>query len=1151
MVRAVGVPSAIENCSKQRRRRRLPVSPLIAFLSLSITLSLQFILVSGNSLAKNTPEDKFFCGWTWDDEDCQKRQHCPSGKDEDCDAFEFGMKCFANTECDVKKGDGSWYEPYEPGDPRPRPPRPSPGGTERPVYGKSDNPSDHYFCGKSFDDANNKCANHCPSGMSAHCPYGELCFFDVHACNVKNMVTPTNWPTWPPPTRSPHSGPTKIPTEMPIPPPEPLDYPSDDLTDHWFCGKSLYDASNSCKQHCPTALECPLGQICFFGTQCDARTHTPTPPPTRRPTTPDPTMYPTETSMPTPNPTDTMPPSNEPTEQIPTRSPTQSPTKRPTYAPMPSLMSSFFCGSDWNDAITNCKKRCPSSDDTECPFDEHCYSLTPCTEEKGYPDSFYENEDGTIGNNGGGNSNQAAACVPFEVTITADYWPKETSWSVEDTKRGEVIAAGVNDILVPGEAVKYPVECINDKLGCYMFVIKDTGGDGLCCEHGNGSYTAKYDGEEIKSGTSFYDNEKTPFGLCGVSEAPTPSPQKATTSSPVAVASASSGTAYRCVPKPLIQGGYMISVDKCMNFADCYNPHIQIGDDWYCDEGAECVEAPKCGGVEEQSVSSSGAGGSYRCVADELANNGYVVSKQKCDFFDPCYNVFIKEGDQFYCNEGFSCISAPDCGEEEETVPAELPPPSNPPPSTIPPPQPSPMATSNENGTVKPTTEATVSVDSIPARPVTVVARPARPTNPPTPAPTQSAAPTLVPTTARPTHGPCSGEPCNERGHCRSLYGFCGPGEIYCNNEAIWSKDCPKEEPSPPLSTPPPSNAPFPSEPPPETFLPAVVVTPPPSVVATPPPSEATLEQISSPPPTQKPIWVKPKPNGNTKPKPSGGGKPKPTPSLTNPVTPRPTRQPIEPNPTLQPSAAPQSKIATFFINNNPQSQKTPNPTSVTPEKTTAKPVLPTMYTKPRTDFPSAAPAEEAPTNEFECTGDPCPVSLHCRSRYGSCGPGFIYCNAQSIWTSECPPIIPGETPTRNPTKKPTKSPSTVEEPSPTLGFGIPNIVLDRADPTLPPLPGPTLTTITVGKPVSPTLASLFAKSDEDDKEDNNEEKGSSDDSGSNADYNPKKESVFESDIYLETWIKMRDSNGVTGNFIHSAGLKIMYGAVFCLCVWM
>ena len=1134
MIRAVGVirvRSAMEECTQQRRRRS--ISPLIAYLSLSILLSLQFILARG-AVSTNGPEDKFFCGWSWDDEDCASRQHCPSGRSEECDGFEEGQKCYANTECDVKVGDGSWYEGWEPGDPRPRPPRPSPGGTERPVYGKSDNPSDHYFCGVSLDDAINKCATHCPTGMAAQCPHGELCFFDVYACNVKNMITPTLWPTYTPPTGSPFSGPTKIPTEMPIPPPEPLDYPSDDLTDHWFCGGSLAGANMECKQHCPTAMECPMGQICFFGTICDARTHTPTPPPTRRPTKPPtefPTLNPTVSASPTDKPTETMPPSNEPTEQIPTRSPTQSPTKRPTYAPMPSLMSSFFCGSSWDDAINNCKKRCPSSDDSECPFDEHCYSLTPCTEERGYPDSFYENEEGTAGTGGGGSSGQSGACVPFEVTITADYWPKENTWTVENTKSGEVIAEGENDLLIPGEAVKYPVECINDKLGCYMFTIKDSGGDGMCCEHGSGSYTAKYDGEVIKTGSSFYDDEKVPFGLCGVSEAPTASPQKDTVSS----GTSAGGIAFRCVPKPLIQGGYMISVDKCMNFVDCYNPHINIGDDWFCDEDAECVEAPKCNGVEEEAGSSTGAGGSYRCVAKELADKGYAVSKEKCDFFDPCYNTFIKEGDQFFCNEGFSCIRASDCGEEEEAVPAE----------TVPPPRPSPVAITAE--TAKPTPKTVMSEESVPARPI--VPRPARPTNPPTPVPTQSAAPTFEPTTYRPTHGPCSGAACNERDHCRSLYGFCGPGEIYCNKEAIWTKDCPDPEPSPPPSSaPPPTNAPLPSDSP-VTFLPAIVVTEPPSV--------GTLEQqTSAPPSTQKPIWLKPKPSGNPKPKPTGGGKPKPS------LTPRPTEEPVkeltnEPQPTMEPSASPQSMVGTF-LNNNPQSPKTPNPTAATPEETTAKPVLPTMYTDTSTDTdsPSASPAAEAPTNEFECTGDPCPVDIHCRSRYGSCGPGFIYCNAQSIWTAECPPIIPGVTPTRNPTRKPTKSPSTIDVPAPTPVFGIPNIVLDKADPTFPPIPKPTLTVISVGNPVSPSFFEIFAaQSDENDQEESeeekNEENGSADDTNLSADFSPREENTFESDAYLDAWVKQRDSdlNGAKGNF-SSIVPKIIYGVVFSLSMY-
>lgn len=1129
------------NIMTRRRRHRRRAN--IQYLMLAF-LSLHFILVKG-AVITNGPEDKFFCGWEWDDEDCPTRQHCPSGRSEECDGFEEGQKCFANTKCDTKFGHGDWYTGLEEGSSgqnKPRPPRPSPGGTARPVYeGKSDDPTDHYFCGISIDDARNKCATNCPSGQSIQCPQGEICFFDVLACDARNMIPPTMWPTYEPPTKSPFSGPTKIPTEMPIPPPEPLDFPSDDPSDHWFCGETINKANDECRVHCPTALECPMGQICYFGTKCDARTYAPTPPPTRRPTKPPtefPTMQPTETMGPTLSPTTTFAPTLEPTEQIPTRSPTQSPTKRPTYAPMPSLQASFFCGIDWNDAINNCKKRCPTGEDPECPFDEHCFSMTPCTEEKGYPDSYYDDDD-AVEADGGGKPGEPEACVPLEVTITADHWPKETSWIVEDIKTGDILAEGGNDVLVPGEATSYPVKCINNKFGCFLFTIKDTGGDGICCEHGNGSYTVKYDGEVIKTGSSFYDDEKTDFGLCGQSEAPTPSP---ISSSQNSGSSSTGGTAFRCVPKPLVQGGYMISVDKCKNFVNCYNPHINIGDDWFCDEDAECVEAPNCDGAEAESGSSSAAGGSYRCVADELAGKGYVVSKEKCDFFDPCYNKFIHEGDDFFCNEGFSCIEASDCAEEkEESTPAEVKPPTNRPTESnvLPPPPPSSTSTSTVNETPRTASPSTkdATAEEAPARPI--VTRPPRPTNPPTPSPTQfkSSQPTFVPTTFRPTYGPCDGAACNERDHCRSQYGFCGPGDTYCNDDAIWSKDCPDPEPSPPPTSaetkPPPTNPP-------------VLV-----VFATEPPSTGAFEQTTAPPSTQKPIWSKPKPTGGGKPKPSGGGKPKPI--MT---TPDPTREPslkpteAQPQPTTEPSSSPHSMVDTFLIN-NPESPKAPNPTAAITVEDTTKPATPETVTDP----PSVGPTtDEKPINEFECTGDPCPVDIHCRSRYGSCGPGFVYCNLQSIWTSDCPPIIPGVTPTRNPTRKPTKIPSTVDTPPPTpVKFGsIPNIVLDKEKPTLPPLPKPTLSVVSGGSPLTPSFFSgpTFAETDKEESEkEESAGNGSADQSKLNADFveNSGEENAFESEEYLDSWIKMRDewTNNATSNFICGFGWKITLGFVF------
>jgi hypothetical protein len=41
-------------------------------------------------------------------------------------------------------------------------------------------------------------------------------------------------------------------------------------------------------------------------------------------------------------------------------------------------LCSFFCGIDWNQAITECPQRCPSGDSKECPGDWSCYAFTPC-----------------------------------------------------------------------------------------------------------------------------------------------------------------------------------------------------------------------------------------------------------------------------------------------------------------------------------------------------------------------------------------------------------------------------------------------------------------------------------------------------------------------------------------------------------------------------------------------------------------------------------------------------------------------------------------------------------------------------------------------------------------------------------------------------
>ena len=51
----------------------------------------------------------------------------------------------------------------------------------------------------------------------------------------------------------------------------------------------------------------------------------------------------------------------------------------------------------------------------------------------------------------------------------------------------------------------------------------------------------------------------------------------------------------------------------------------------------------------------------------------------------------------------------------------------------------------------------------------------------------------------------------------------------------------------------------------------------------------------------------------------------------------------------------------------------------------------------------SADTSTTSETSEHSCTGEPCEDESWCRSQFGSCGPGFIYCNVNAIWDSSCP----------------------------------------------------------------------------------------------------------------------------------------------------
>jgi len=298
----------------------------------------------------------------------------------------------------------------------------------------------------------------------------------------------------------------------------------------------------------------------------------------------------------------------------------------------------------------------------------------------------------------------------------------------------------------------------------------DSGGDGLCCGEGQGSYTISYDGVELKTGDAFYDYETTEFGLCGATETPTKEPTLSSTDSTVdkpsgAAATSSSGVGFRCVDHSLADRGYQISADKCNLFDDCFNPQIKVGDDWFCDESSTCIEAPACGDAVESSVENT---------ADESETDNATPAPATSTIASTVASTNETPASKL---ESETTTNAPEMASVAPSVVAA---------TTMK--TPAPMTLSNFFTTSAPIVLSAVETNSPQAstRPPKVTSSGKGPiVQKPGVVSTGDKAengtiiPTLIPTTSSPTLGPCGGEPCKEEGHCRSQYGFC-VSHLFC-----------------------------------------------------------------------------------------------------------------------------------------------------------------------------------------------------------------------------------------------------------------------------------------------------------------------------------------------------------------------------------
>ena len=189
---------------------------------------------------------------------------------------------------------------------------------------------------------------------------------------------------------------------------------ADDYRLFFYCGKNWTDASTRCHKWCKSGFhtECDEDEECFAQADCQGEIK----PETLVPTiSPIPTISPASTVSPT-----TATPSLSVTEiynneystnlvdmsmsmsmsigSTSSSIPTLEPLTFDVETELPTVMSAlptignvdemefapddpagyFFCGTDWNHAITDCPHRCPTGEASQCPDGLFCYAFTPC-----------------------------------------------------------------------------------------------------------------------------------------------------------------------------------------------------------------------------------------------------------------------------------------------------------------------------------------------------------------------------------------------------------------------------------------------------------------------------------------------------------------------------------------------------------------------------------------------------------------------------------------------------------------------------------------------------------------------------------------------------------------------------------------------------
>lgn len=104
-------------------------------------------------------------------------------------------------------------------------------------------------------------------------------------------------------------------------------------------------------------------------------------------------------------------------------------------------------------------------------------------------------------NPGGDNEITCDAQTVF-LNLTLDDFGMETTWSLRTESGGLIKKGGPYPKKQKGKVIKDTI-CVPD--GCYVFEIKDSDFDGICCEYGNGSFSLRDSSGNVLGGNNTFD----------------------------------------------------------------------------------------------------------------------------------------------------------------------------------------------------------------------------------------------------------------------------------------------------------------------------------------------------------------------------------------------------------------------------------------------------------------------------------------------------------------------------------------------------------------------------------------------------------------------------------------------------------------------